>query len=108
MPQYTQCISIQIVDPWSPRAWLIDNIFSPAFELLGPEENTWECVGSIAIDCPNPLINLFDQASFVPEKLDHRWLLEFAHLTLNDAVNGFQTDRVDNEVGKSGSNQDHT
>jgi hypothetical protein len=52
-------ISVQIVDRWSSRVWLIDDGISPAPELLNSEANTWECVSVIAIDPLKPLINFF-------------------------------------------------
>jgi hypothetical protein len=107
MPPYAQYISVQITDRRSSRALLIDIVVSPALEVLDREVNTWECLDSIAIDCLKPLVNLFGQASFLPEKLDHRSLLEFAHLTLKDAVNGSQTDRVDGQGEIEGNNQYH-
>jgi hypothetical protein len=95
MLQYTVYSSVQIVDRRSCRVWLIDSVLSPPLELLDPEVNTWMCMSSIAMDLLKPLMNLFGQASFLPDRLDHCSLLEFAHLTLKDIVNGSQTGRVD-------------
>jgi hypothetical protein len=103
MPQYTQYISAQIVDQRSSRAWLIDNVLSPALELLDPEANSWTCVSSIAIDCLKLLMNLFGRASILPKKPDYRSLLEFVHLMSKEAVNGSQTERVDDRGAQSAS-----
>jgi hypothetical protein len=55
----------------------------------------------ISIDYLKSGVNVFDQASFPPEKLDQNSLLELAHMILKDFISGFPMDKV----GVEGDNE---
>jgi hypothetical protein len=74
-----------------------------ALELLDPEINTWECIGNVIMDCLKSGMNSLRQASFLPEKLDHRLLLVFPDVTLRDVKAGSQTTKIDVEGDKEQS-----
>jgi hypothetical protein len=107
MLEHAQYIGVQIVDRRSSLVSLIDNLISSAPELLDPVIDAWKCVSSIAIDCLSSLMNLFGWAFFLPEKLDHRSLLEFAHLALEDVKDSSHPIKGDHQGDREGTSQYH-